>query len=115
MKRKLQKDMLSQHRGKIYCLLAQDGKHGVLVLSQCPGIVGKLIGQVNGEGIGDGSQAVNTLDLQLRGDLTLGEEPVVRAQEFDLSPQKRDDQIIGQPLLSSLKVKLQGRAYRLGK
>jgi len=71
--------MLSQWRGEIYHPLAQDGEYGVLALIQRPGIVGKLVRQVDDEGIGDGSQAANTLDLQLRGDLTLGEEPIVRA------------------------------------
>jgi len=85
MKRKVQQDMFPQWRGKIYRSSVQDRKHRALILSQPLGIVGELIGQVDSERTGDGSQAASALDLHLCGDLALGEEPIVRAQEFDLS------------------------------
>jgi hypothetical protein len=104
VKREIQQDMFPQGRCEIYSPSAQDGEHGVLILGHGLRIAGELICQVDGEIAGEGIQTASAQGLDLRDNFASGKEPVIGAQQLDLSPEKGDIDIIAKLPFSLLEL-----------
>jgi hypothetical protein len=113
VKRETQQDVLPQRGCEIYPPPAQDGKHGVLIFVHALGVASELIRQVNGQIAGKGIQTASAQGLDLRDDIASDEESVVGAQQFDLSPEKGDIDIITKLPFSLLELNDENRSCGL--